>query len=142
MKLSVKNLFATLGLLTVLAIAPSTVSANDIHISVQGLNVGFHGDNYSRKKYRKRNKQYYNKRYYSKKHYNNNNYSNGRYYNDYNRDYNRSYNNSYIDNDYRNNNYRSNNYNSQVCPVNGYSSYYDKSRDCYEHKGHFHCSDY
>lgn len=147
MKLSAKHLFATFSILTALVVAPTSAIAGDkVYISVPGISIGFHGDHHSNKRYRK---QYSKKRYNnSNRRYNNNYYSNSRSsnynrgYNNYDRsysnNYDRSYNNNY-DRSY-NNNYRNDGYRGSVCPIDGYSQNYDRNRNCYEHKGHFHCS--
>ena len=145
MKLSAKHLLATLGMLSVLAVAPTSAFAGDsIYIDVPGISIGFHGDRHSNKHHRKHynkryNRQHYDGRRYERRKYRQkrNRYYDDNYYND--RKYDRRYNNSYRNNSYRNNNYRNDGYRAQVCPIDGYSSYYDRSRNCYEHKGHYHC---
>ena len=142
MKLSVKHLLATLSMLTVLAVTPTTALAKgSVHIDVPGFSIGVHDDyyyrnrSYSRKSNSRRYNNYYNdnryerrryrqsrNRYYNNRRYNDNYYSGGRQYD---RRYDRGY-----DNGYR----------AEVCPIDGYSRYDDRNRNCYEHKGHFHCS--
>ncbi len=141
MTFSAKHLFATLSLLTALAVTPSTASAGDsVHISVPGLSIGFHdvhhSDRYYRKKHYRSKNYYYDDRRYERRKYRK---SRKRYYNK------RRYNNNYYYNDRRydrgySNGYRYDNYRSNVCPIDGYSRYYDRDRNCYEHKGHYHCS--
>ena len=157
MKISTKHLLATFGMLTVVAVTPASALAGDrVHISVPGISIGFHGDNYSNRRYRKQyskkryynNNRSYNNSYYNNRRYNNSYYSGSRSYN-YDRNYNnydrgydyqydRSYNSSY-DRSY-NNSYRGDGYRGSVCPIDGYSQSYDSNRNCYEHKGHYHCS--
>ena len=151
MKFSTKQLFAALGLVAVISVAPNSAVANDgVYISTPGLTIGYHGGKSykrSRKSYRKRSYNNYNNSYNNNGYYNNrrsnNYYSNGRSYNrnSYNRGYDNSYKNkSYRNNNYRSNSYRGNGYRSGACPIDGYSQYYDRGSDCYEHKDHYHCS--
>ena len=150
MKLSAKHFFAALSMLTVLAAAPTTASAGDsVYISVPGLSVGFHDVHHrSNRRYRNKNTYYDNnrnykgkyrqsrKRYSRNRNYNNRNYSSRNYNN-------RSYSNrSYNDGNYYNYSKRTynNSYRGDYCPTDGYSQYYDRNRNCYEHNGHYHCS--
>lgn len=157
MKFSTKYLFATLSMLTVLTVTPATAVASDsVYIDTPSLSVGFHGGHHSNrrhssKKYKSRSNNYYDGRRYEKRQYRqkrNNNYNKRRYNdNNYysggkrnNQRYDRSYNNNYRNNNYQNNNYRNDKYRREACPIDGYSSSYDSNRNCYEHKGHYHCS--
>ena len=142
MKFSTKQLFAALGLVAVISVAPNSAVANDgVYISTPGLTIGYHGGKSykrGRKNYRKRSYNNYNNNgYYNNRRYNNY-YSSGRSYNR--NSYNRGYDNSYRNNYYRSNSYRGNGYRSGACPIDGYSQYYDRGSDCYEHKDHYHCS--
>jgi len=128
MKFSAKHLFATLSMLTVLMVTPTSAFAGDsVYVNVPSLTIGFHGNSYSHKRYRKHyKKKYYNNGYsdrgYKKRRYRDRSYSNKRYSNNYysgGRSYNKHYD--------RGNRKRYNN------------SYKGKS-DCYGHKDHYHCS--
>jgi len=145
MKLSAKHLFATLGMLTVFAVTPTTAFASgSVHINVPGFSIGFHDVHHSHKRYRKHYRGYYNddyryerrkyrkkrNRYYKKRRYYDNYYSSGRRYDrGYDRKYNRRYERRYNDG-----------YRAEACPIDGYSRYDDRGQNCYEHKDHYHCS--
>ena len=154
MKLSAKHLFATLGMLTVLAVTPTTAFADgSVHLDLPGLSIGLHDDHRSYKRHRKHYRNRYDnhrserRRYrqnrdhrYSDRHYRSGQrYNNDRrYYSD--RRYNDNYYSERRSNRRSNNNYRNDSYRVEVCPIDGYSRGYDRNRNCYEHKGHFHCS--
>lgn len=136
-----KTLIATVGLLSALLTAP-IASAGSVHLNLPGISIGVHdGHRYKDNRYRSHrsnDRRYYKKRKYQR-HYDNNDYY-----------YDRSSRNSKYDRRYNNNNYYGGNSNydrrdyrsnrSQVCPTRGYTPRYDRNRNCYKHKGHFHCS--
>ena len=148
-----KTVIAALGLLTVVAMAPTTASASgNLHLNLPGLSIGLHDNDHGHKQHRKR---------YRNKHYRDNHYSQRRYRDDrrhynqhhHNRHYyddrrdRRYYNNHRSYNDYyysgrRNNDrrYSNNARRGDVCPMEGYSRNYNRNLNCYKHKGHFHCS--
>jgi len=140
MKLFSKHLVAAFSLITVIAMTPTSAFARgSIHIDVPGFSIGVHNDRGYRSRghrhSRKYNRRYYNsnrrykKRYYNSRRYNNRRYNNRRYNDNY---YSggRGYNRGYYNDSYR----------AEVCPIDGYSRYYDRNQNCYEHKGHYHCS--
>lgn len=141
MKLNAKHLLAIASSIAVLAFAPmSSASAGDsIHIDLPGISIGFHGDHRYNKRYRNKYYRHYNNDYYRDRRYDRRKYRQSRRY------YNNRYNDNYYYYDRRsnrryNNGYRYDDYRSNVCPIDGYSSRYDRNRNCYEHKGHYHCS--
>ena len=135
-----KHFIAAFGLIAVLAITPTSAFARgSVQIHIPGISIGVyddHGYKHRKRSYKKRySKKRYNNNYNNRRY--NNNYYNNRRYNNNNSYYNdRRYNNSYNGR----NNYYNDGYRSQRCPADGYSSYYDRNRNCYEHNGHFHCS--
>lgn len=148
-----KTLMATLGLLTALATTPVASASGSLHLNLPGLSIGVH-DDHGHKKHRKRYRnRHHNDHYYSNRHERRNSqrYYNQRRSNHY--DYNNRRSNRYYNNRRSNNNYyyggRRNNdrgyYNDsrrvEACPTIGYTPRYDRNRNCYRHKGHFHCSD-
>lgn len=149
-----KTLMATFGLLTALTMAPTaSASGSSLHLNLPGFSIGVH-DDHGHKKYRKRyrnrhhNDSYYRNRYDHRNsdRYYNQRRSNSYYYN--NRNSNRYYNNRRNNNNYYSGGRRNNDrryYNDsrrvEVCPIIGYTPRYDRYRDCYRHKGHYHCSD-
>ena len=152
-----KTLVAALGLLTVVAMAPTTASASgNLHLNLPGLSIGLHDNDHGHKKHRKR----YRNKHYRDNHYSHDDRRHDRYYNQrrnhrhyYNdrrdrRYYNnhRSYNDYYYssrrnnDRRYSNRSYSNNSRRGDVCPMEGYSRNYNRNLNCYKHKGHFHCS--
>lgn len=134
MKLFTKTSLAALSIVFAFVCYSGSAAARDrIHIDIDGVSIGFHGDYGHKYRYRKgysnkhhgyhRKQNYYHddyrynskKRYYKKKYYNN-------YYYDGNR-------NSYNDN---------RRYRRDVCPAPGYSSEYQRGRSGYRHKDHYH----
>jgi hypothetical protein len=146
MKLSAKHLFATLGMFTVIAVTPTSAFAKgSVHFDLPGLSIGVHDDHRSNSRHRKHynnnhrsryNDHYDNRRYERRQHrrdhkrhskgqrYNDNYYSSGRHDN---RRYER-----------RNDSYRSDSYRVEVCPIDGYSRYFQQGRRGYQHKDHYH----
>lgn len=144
-----KPLISLFGALLMIALTPSAAYAggSGITLNLPGLTIGVHDRD--RKRYRQRhhyrhhNDYYYesrnrrNKRFYNQRHYNDRHYNKrgNRYYNT------RRYNDHYYYGGRGNNDRRYyNSRRSDVCPINGYSRNYNRSRNCYKHKGHFHCS--
>ncbi len=150
MKLSAKHLLATLSMLTVMAVTPTSAHAGGgVYFDGPGFSIGIHDDHKYRKRHRKhyRNRYYNDRRhdrrhrrhhndYYERRYYNDNYYSGSRSYRNSNR-----YSNRYYDRRY-DRRYDRNSYDRRVeiCPIDGYSTRYDRNRSCYEHKGHYHCS--
>ncbi|MFT6407646.1 MAG: hypothetical protein ACJAQ6_001059 [Arenicella sp.] len=152
MKLSAKHLFATLGMATVMVVAPTSAAAKgSIHLDLPSLSIGLHDDHRSHKRHRKHQNKHYRSHYND--HYDNRRYERRHHRRDRNRYYNNHrYNDNYSSgrqynqrhdrrhNSYPNDSYRNDSYRAEVCPIDGYSRYYDRGRNCYQHKGHFHCS--
>lgn len=145
MKLSTKHLFATLSLLTALTLAPTSAFAKgSVHVDIPGLSIGVHDNHRSYTRHRNEKRHYREGRdhYYSDRRYKRDRqYYNNRHYNDRRSQSKRRYNdNNYYSGSRYNNRYRNDGYRVEVCPIDGYSRYYDRSSNCYEHKGHYHCS--
>lgn len=137
-----KHFIAAFGLITVLAVAPTSAFARgSVHIDVPGFSIGIHDDHgykHRKRHHRKYRKRYSNDRYYDDRRYRKRYYNNRRYNE---RRYKRRYNDNYYYSGRRNNRgYYNDRYRAEVCPTDGYSRYYDRNRNCYEHKGHYHCS--
>lgn len=144
---------AIIGILTFVGIPTNAkASGGSVHIDLPGLSIGFHDDHYKKKRYRKqyrdrrsyRDRGYYRDRgHYRGRHYYNERRAHRRDHRRHDRYYNnRRYNDRYYysgrsDRRDRNRYYQGR---SQICPVAGYSPYYDRGLNCYRHKGHYHCS--
>lgn len=156
-------LLATLSTVALVALPTTATARGSVHVDIPGLSIGIHDDRYKKKRHRRvyknrhRNNHYNNDHYYDdhryhKKKYRKKHYHKKRYYNDgyYKKKYHKKrgrYNNHHngYDNSYDNDYYyggRSNRYDrrTEICPINGYSPYYNDNLNCYRHKGHFHCS--
>lgn len=152
-------LASAFGLLGI-ALTPVTAQAGgSLHLDLPGISIGVHDHQYKKKRYRRvyrnnrghrsRHRNYRNDHYYddykprryerrrSNRYYYNRGYNN-RYNDRYNYRYNNGYNNDYYYGGRSNRNY--NNRRVEVCPINGYSPYYDDNLRCTRHKDHFHCS--
>jgi hypothetical protein len=159
MKLSAKHLIATLGMFTVIVVTPTSAFARgSVHLDLPGLSIGVHDDHRSNRGHRKHHRKHYNnhrsrhndyydnrrydnhryerrdhrrshKRHYKNRRYNDNYYSSGRYNN---QRYDRR------DNNYRNDRYRNDRLRVEICPIDGYSRYYQQGRNGYQHKDHYH----
>jgi len=136
MKLLSKHAIAAFGLIFAFVAAPTTASASGrVHIDVPGISIGYYGDHgYRHKKHYKRKyrNNYYNDYRYNKRRYNKRRYDNRRYRNNY------YYGGSRYNNRY-DNRYNSRDRYYERCPIAGFSLRIDDRRDCYEHKGHYHC---
>lgn len=136
-----RSALALFGLITTVALVPSTASAKgSVHLDLPGLSIGYHDNHYRHGRYHKR--KHYRKRHHRRHHYRG--HRDRHYYNrhrDYGyRDYgysHRGY--RYYDHGYyykpRKRHYNRGNY----CPTAGYSEYAYDNRNCYRHDGHFHC---
>ncbi|MFQ3245557.1 MAG: hypothetical protein ACJAYF_000222 [Arenicella sp.] len=145
MKLSAKHLFATLGMFTVIVVTPTSAFARgSVHLDIPGLSIGVHDDYRSDRRHRKhqrkhhrkhynthrsRHNDHYDKRHYKNRRHNDNYYSSGRYNN---QRYDRR------DNNYRNDQYYNDRRRVEICPIDGYSRYYQQGRNGYQHKDHYH----
>ena len=145
MKLSAKHLFAALGMFTAIVVTPtSALAQGSLHLDLPGLRIGVHDDHRydrrHRKHHRKHHRKYYNNNYRSR---------HNDYYDDYRyerrhhrRNHKRHYNNRrYNDNYYsggRYNDYRNDRITVEICPIAGYSRYYQQGRKGYQHKDHYH----
>lgn len=147
MKLSTKHLLAAFSMLTVMTVTPTqALAGGSVHFDGPGFSIGIHDDHKYRKRHRKHYRNRYNndRRYERKQRRHHNDYHSRRYYNDnyssggrrYHRNSNRSYDRGY-DRRYDRNSYDRR---AEICPIDGYSARYDRNRNCYEHKGHYHCS--
>ncbi|NND81235.1 MAG: hypothetical protein HKN50_02270 [Gammaproteobacteria bacterium] len=125
--LNIRHAFLLFGLTTMVALVPATASAKgSVHIDVPGFSIGFHDSHYShgrhynkhRRHYNKHRRHHYKHRYWHKRH--------DYYRHDY----------GYRDRPYR---HRYDTYRYDRCPDPGYSRYNYRNRDCYRHKGHYHC---
>ncbi len=138
-------LLTTLSAITLIALPTSASAGGSVHVDIPGLSIGVHENHYNKKRHRRvyknrhRNNHYRNDYYYDdhrdRKRYHKKRYYNGGYYKK------RYYKKRYYNNDYYYGE-RSNRYNrrAEICPIAGYSPYYNDNLDCYRHKDHFHCS--
>jgi hypothetical protein len=161
MTLFAKHLFATLGMVTVMVVTPTSASAKgSIYLDWPSISIGLYDDHRSHKRYRTHQNKHYRSRYND--HYDNRRYEKrhhrrdrNRYYNSHRYDYNSSdrydnrrydrrnnsyRNDSYRNDSYRNDSYRNRGYQGALCQIDGLSRHSDRGRNCYPHKGHFHCS--
>ena len=134
--ISFRNTIAAFGLLTVIALVPTTASArSSVHVDIPGFSIGFH----DRNRYGWRQNRRHSNRHSRRNHsydYGHRNYGSGYYDRSY-----RGY--GYAPRSYRGygNAPRSGYYGRDVCPIAGYSPYGYRDRGCYAHKDHFHCND-
>ena len=153
MTLLAKYLFATLGMVTVMVVTPTSASAKgSIHLDLPSISIGLYDDHRSHKRYRRHQNKHYRSRYND--HYDNRRYERRHHRRDRNRYYNsHQYNHNYYssgrhdnrrydrrNNSYRNDSYRNRGYQGALCQIDGLSRHSDRGRNCYPHKGHFHCS--
>jgi hypothetical protein len=146
MKLSAKHLFATLGMFTVIAVTPTSAFAKgSVHFDLPGLSIGVHDDHRSNRRHRKHYNNNHRSRYND--HYDNRRYERRHHRREHKRHYNkRHYNDNYNSRgrhdsqryDRRNNSHRSDSYRVEVCPIDGYSRYFQQGRRGYQHKDHYH----
>jgi hypothetical protein len=146
MKLSAKHLFATLGMFTVIAVTPTSAFAKgSVHFDLPGLSIGVHDDHRSNSRHRKHYNNNHRSRYND--HYDNRRYERRHHRREHKRHYNkRHYNDNYNSRgrhdsqryDRRNNSHRSDSYRVEVCPIDGYSRYFQQGRRGYQHKDHYH----
>jgi len=131
---SFKKLVTMLTAVLTLSVVPTSASAGgSVHINVPGFSIGYHGDYYGRKHYRKN----YNRAKRSHRYYRNQ-YRDRDYYNYRPR---RSYN-YYYDGYRSRDRYRSRYRNDyDYCPTPGFSVRYYRNRGCYSHGDHYHCDD-